>query len=82
MNFVHLTRFDGSHVYINLDMVSEITNAIREQGSASNNIAQQIERIAQMAEEASAAAQETSDNANMLERLATEMREVVSAYRL
>lgn len=24
MNFVHLTRFDGSHVYINLDMVSEI----------------------------------------------------------
>ncbi len=24
MNFVHLTRIDGSHVYINLDMVSEV----------------------------------------------------------
>lgn len=24
MNFVHLTRFDGSHVYVNLDMASEI----------------------------------------------------------
>ena len=72
----------GGSAHQTVDMVSEITNAIREQGSASNNIAQQIERIAQMAEEASAAAQETSDNANMLERLATEMREVVSAYRL
>lgn len=72
----------GSSAHQTVGMVSEITNAIREQGSASNNIAQQIERIAQMAEEASAAAQETSDNASMLERLATEMRQVVSAYRL
>ncbi|MBB5020205.1 methyl-accepting chemotaxis protein [Chitinivorax tropicus] len=62
-------------------MVGEITTAIREQATASNNIASQIERIAQMAEQASAAAQETATTAAELDQVATNMREIVSAYK-
>ena len=63
-------------------MVDEITEAIREQGSATNNIALQVERIAQMSEESSAAAGNSAQAAQELDRLATDMQKVVSAYRL
>jgi len=63
-------------------MVEEITEAIREQGAATNNIATQVERIAQMSEESSAAAGNSSHSAHELDRLATEMQHIVSAYRL
>ena len=54
----------------------------REQGSATNNIATQVERIAQMSEESSAAAGNSSHSAHELDRLATEMQRIVSDYRL
>ena len=63
-------------------MVEEITEAIREQGSATNNIATQVERIAQMSEESSAAAGSSAESARELDRLATDMGHIVSAYRL
>ncbi len=63
-------------------MVEEITEAIREQGSATNTIATQVERIAQMSEESSAAAGNSSESAHELDRLASEMQHIVSAYRL
>lgn len=63
-------------------MVEEITEAISEQGSATNNIATQIERIAQMSEESSAAAGSSAESAQELDRLATDMGHIVSAYRL
>ena len=63
-------------------MVEEIASAIREQGSATNNIATQVERIAQMSEESSAAAANSADTARDLDRLATDMQRIVSAYRL
>ncbi len=63
-------------------MVDEITAAIREQGSATNNIATQVERIAQMSDESSAAAGNSSDAARDLDRLATEMQHIIGAYRL
>ena len=63
-------------------MVEEIAEAIREQGSATNNIATQVERIAQMSEESSAAAGNSAQSASELDRLATEMHDVVAAYRL
>ncbi|MFT3850414.1 MAG: methyl-accepting chemotaxis protein [Propionivibrio sp.] len=63
-------------------MVEEITAAIREQGSATNNIATQVERIAQMSEQSSAAAANSNEAARELDRLAAEMQRVVSAYRL
>ena len=63
-------------------MVEEIAEAIREQGSATNAIATQVERIAQMSEESSAAASTSAQAANDLDRLARQMRDIVSAYRL
>lgn len=63
-------------------MVSEITNAIREQGTAANNIAVQVEKIAHMAEESSAASSESAQAARDLDRLAESMQKIVAAYRL
>jgi methyl-accepting chemotaxis protein len=63
-------------------MVSEISDAIREQSIATTSIAQQVERIAQMSEENSAASQSTSDTAAELARLVGEMQSVVSQYKV
>lgn len=62
--------------------VGEIANAIREQGTATNNIAVQVEKIAQMSEESSAAASESSEAASRLDSLAQNMLQIVRAYRL
>ena len=63
-------------------MVEEIAEAIREQGAATNNIATQVERIAQMSEESSAAASNSADSAQQLDRLATDMQQIVRTYTL
>jgi methyl-accepting chemotaxis protein len=63
-------------------MVSDITSAIREQGVASTDIAQQVEKIAQMTEENSAAAQSTSNTSEELVKLAQEMHQIVARYRV
>ena len=63
-------------------MVDEIAEAIREQGAATNNIATQVERIAQMSEESAAAAGNSAQSAHELDRLASEMRQIVAAYQL
>ena len=65
-----------------VEMVEEIAAAIREQGAATNNIALQVERIAQMSEESSAAAGNSAQAAQDLNRLAAEMKQIVSAYKL
>lgn len=62
-------------------MVNEINNAIREQCAASTSIAQQIERVAQMAEQCSAAARESADSAHQLDLLAAEVGHVVGVYK-
>lgn len=63
-------------------MIGEIAEAIREQGTATNNIATQVERIAQMSEESSAAAGNSARSAQDLDRLAADMQRIVSTYRL
>ena len=63
-------------------MVTEITNAICEQGAATNNIAIQVEKIAQMAEENSAASSESARAARELDSLAESMQKIVATYRL
>ena len=65
-----------------VEMVEEISGAIREQASAMNSIAQQVERIAQMSEESSAAADSSSQVAKDLDRLATDVQQIISAYKL
>ena len=65
-----------------VEMVEEIASAIKEQGAATNNIAAQVERIAQMSEESSAAAENSAEAAKDLDRLASDMQQIVNAYRL
>jgi methyl-accepting chemotaxis protein len=64
------------------DVVAEITSAIQEQSVASNTIAVDVERIARMSEQASAAAAKTESNADDLERQAHLQLETLRAYRV
>ncbi|WP_428825992.1 methyl-accepting chemotaxis protein [Azonexus sp. IMCC34842] len=65
-----------------VNMVGDISDAIREQSVASTSIAQQVEQIAQMSEENSSASSSTSETAGELARLAAEMHRVVAQYRV
>jgi methyl-accepting chemotaxis protein len=64
-----------------VDSVSEITVALREQSAASTEIAQNVERIAQMAEENNAAACGNADTATKLRRLAETLSSEVARFR-
>ncbi|WP_283148704.1 methyl-accepting chemotaxis protein [Silvimonas soli] len=72
----------GEHAGRTVDMVSDISAALREQSQASSNIAQQVERIAQMTDENSAIAGNTSEAARNLGRLAEEMEKETAQYQL
>ncbi len=65
-----------------VSVVGEITDAIREQNAASSIIAQQVERIVQMSEESSAAAQSTAMNSNELSSVAQAMWTEVGMYKV
>ncbi len=62
--------------------VNEISSALREQSMASNDIAANVEKIAQMSEENSAATREAADTARQLEALAVGTRTAVSQFRV
>jgi methyl-accepting chemotaxis protein len=62
--------------------VNEISNALKEQSVASNDIAANVEKIAQMSEENSAATREAADTAQQLEALAAGTRAAVSGFRV
>ena len=64
-----------------LDAVSEISVALREQATASTEIAQNVERIAQMAEENNAAAYGNASTANELRQLAETLSGEVANFR-
>ncbi|HWV17080.1 MAG TPA: methyl-accepting chemotaxis protein [Rhodocyclaceae bacterium] len=63
-------------------MVAEITDAVKEQSVASTHIAQEVERIAQMAEENSAESANTADGARQLDEMALSIKSAVSIYRV
>ncbi|RQO68861.1 methyl-accepting chemotaxis protein [Aquitalea sp. FJL05] len=63
-------------------LVSEISAAISQQGVASDNIAREVERTAQMSEQASAAAQTTADTAVHLATLAGQQIATLASYTL
>ena len=63
-------------------VVNDISAALAEQSTASNDIAGQVEKVAQMTEENSAAAAETSGAANHLEQLAADMQATVSRFKI
>ncbi|GAA5164568.1 methyl-accepting chemotaxis protein [Viridibacterium curvum] len=72
----------GRDSHTAVGVVGEIAEAIAEQSSAMTNIAQQVERIAQMAEECTSAASGSADSARQLDALAGAMQRFVSGYRL
>ena len=63
-------------------LVGEISHAIREQGTAANSIAMQVENVAQMAEENSAAASHVTELASRLQGLSHSMQQEVAVYRV
>lgn len=79
-NEVMIKAGNGSRKAVS--MVGEISSAMREQTQASHTIALQIENVAQMSEEGSAAANESARSANVLQELASKMKNIVAAYRL
>lgn len=64
-----------------VDAVSEITVALREQSAASTEIAQNVERIAQMAEENNAAASSNAETAGSLRNLAQTLSAAIARFR-
>ncbi|WP_212785105.1 methyl-accepting chemotaxis protein [Ferrigenium kumadai] len=70
---------DGSEQV--LRTVGDISSALVEQSAASNDIASHVEKVAQMTEENSAAAEETSGSATTLAQLADGMRTAINRFR-
>ena len=62
--------------------VRDIAAAVREQNVAGRGIAQNVEKIAQMAEENSAATGAVSDSAAHLERLAGQLEKAVTRFKV
>ncbi len=78
----HAMRQIGASAASTTTMVGEITLAIQEQGVASNTIAAQMERIAQMTEESSAAAAQTAGTVQDMKHLAEQQTEILSQYKI
>ena len=64
-----------------LARINEISSAATEQSSASNDIARNVEKIAQMAEETNAAVGQASATAQQLESLAGKLHGEVAKFR-
>ncbi len=62
--------------------VGEMSNALNEQTAASNDIATHIEKISQLTEKNSVAAETTADAASHLEHLADDMRTTINRFKI
>ena len=62
-------------------VVNGITDSIREQSTASNQIAQQLEQIAQKSEESAVAVRNTADAARHLQSLSSSLHQAVAQFR-
>ncbi len=65
-----------------VESVEEITNALREQSAASNDIARRVEQIAVSSEENSAAVRSTAEAAKSLEGVSVRLQEATARFRL
>lgn len=63
-------------------VVRQITDSLVESSSASQNLANQTERVAQIAEESNHAAKQSLKSAEDLARLAMEVRETVGQFKI
>ena len=64
------------------DTVGEISTALNEQTAASNDIATHIEKISQLTERNSIAAETAADAAGHLERLADDMQTTINRFKI
>ncbi|HET7775581.1 MAG TPA: methyl-accepting chemotaxis protein, partial [Azospira sp.] len=64
------------------EIIGDVDVALREQSSASTEVARKVEEIATHAEETNAAANETSRAADTLDRVAAEMQMAVSGFKV
>lgn len=71
---------DGSGAVVG--MVEEITDAVREQSTASTTIAQQIEQIAQMTERNSSAAGASAQALDEISEMSREIAAALSVYKV
>lgn len=65
-----------------VEVINNISSALIEQNSASNNIAGNVEQVALMAEENNHSIEQTALAASRLENLASTMRDLVSNFKL
>ena len=72
----------GESSTMTVSMVSEITDAIKEQSSASQNVAKLVEQIARMADAGSGSASQGASTAKRLDGLAREIHRVLAGYKL
>ncbi len=72
-------KAEAAHV---AQVVSDISDALKEQSIASNDVAKNVERIAQMTEENNAAVLQSSSAANHLEQLATSLHSSISHFKI
>jgi len=70
---------DGAQ--LTLIRIREVANATKEQSVASNSIAQRVEEVATMVEETTAAMHSTAATAEDLERISSELTQLVSRFR-
>ncbi|KAF7597791.1 MAG: hypothetical protein CGU28_16590 [Candidatus Dactylopiibacterium carminicum] len=76
---IHAIR-DGAGAVVG--MVSEITDAVREQSAASTTIAQQIEQIAQMTERNSAAASASAQAVDQISSMSRDIARALAEYKV
>jgi methyl-accepting chemotaxis protein len=65
-----------------MQTVTDISNALSEQGAASNEIAANVENIAQRSEENSIAVRLVAETAGRLQKLAAESHQAVAVFRI
>lgn len=63
-------------------VVEDISDSLREQSIASNDIAKSVEKIAQMTEENSAAVQQSASAARHLEQLASSLQNTIGRFKV
>jgi len=63
-------------------MVDQISLALREQTAASQDVARNVERIAQMSQQNSQAVEQTAETAGALQRLAQGLYGQVGVFRI
>jgi methyl-accepting chemotaxis protein-2 (aspartate sensor receptor) len=60
----------------------EVANATREQASAANDVAKNVEHVAQMTEETNATMRANVENANRLQEMAQQLRQQVAYFKV